>query len=96
MKSWPNWVDLVIVSLVLITCYRGYWRGLVAEVFNLAGALLVTSVTLNYGRVIARWVPLSSWIGERAAALVLFWGLFLLLWCAVRLIRKRLRERSDG
>ena len=34
-------------------------------------------------------VPLSSWIPERTAKLVLFWGFFLLLWFVVRLIRKR-------
>ena len=90
MKVWPNWVDLVIVTLVFITCYRGYWRGLLAEVFNAAGALAVTSVTLNYSKVVTRIVPLSSWIPEPAATLVLFWGLFLLLWLVVRLIRKRL------
>ena len=90
MKVWPNWVDLVIVSLVFITCYRGYWRGLLAELFNLAGALTITSVTLNYHRVVAQRVPLSSWISKMAANVVLFWALFLLLWWIVRLIRQRL------
>ena len=90
MKIWPNWVDLVIVTLVLITCYRGYWQGLAAEIFNLAGAFTITSVTLNYARVAARWVPLSSWVSAPVANAVLFWGLFLLLWFAVFLIRKRL------
>ena len=90
MKVWPNWVDLVIVSSVLITCYRGYWRGLLAEIFNLAGALTITSMTLNYHRVVAHRVPLSSWIAEPMANLTLFWALFLLLWYIVRLVRKRL------
>ena len=90
MKVWPNWVDLFIVTSLLITCYRGYERGLLAELFNVAGALTITSVTLNYGRVIAGRVPLSSWIPEQTANLVLFWGFFLLLWFVVRLIRKRL------
>ena len=89
MKSWPNWVDLIVVTSVLITCYRGYGRGLLTELFNLAGALAITSVTLNYAKVVAAMLPFS-WIPEQAMNLLVFWGLFLLLWLAVRLIRKRL------
>ena len=90
MKAWPNWVDLVIVSSLFIACYRGYWRGLLAELLNLAGAVTITSVTLNYGRVVAQWVPRPSWVADTVANVVFFWTLFLLLWVVVRLIQKRL------
>lgn len=46
--SWPNWVDLVILTIVLTASYRGVGRGVLAELFNLVGVVSATALSCNY------------------------------------------------
>ena len=56
MKTWPNWVDLIVVIVLLTTCYRGYIYGLLAELLHLIGAVSATAVSINYAPTIAAWI----------------------------------------
>ena len=89
---WPNWVDLIIVTAFWTACYNGFGRGFIAELCNLITAVAVTILTLNFSGLVTAalspWVPLSPPV----TALAVFWGLFLTLWYAGRIIRKRISE----
>jgi membrane protein required for colicin V production len=43
-----NWVDIVAVSLILITTYRGAKKGFIIEIFKLSGLVLSIYVSLHY------------------------------------------------
>jgi uncharacterized membrane protein required for colicin V production len=89
---WPNWIDLIVVTTFWIGCYNGFGRGFIAELFNLIAAVAVTIFTVNFSGMVTAalspWIPLSPPV----TALVVFWGLFLTLWYAGRIIRKRIAE----
>ena len=84
-NTWPNWVDLIVVILVLLMGYNGFGRGFLAELLNLAGAVSVTALTMNYSTLMTGW--LFQWLpGHPMAAGVLgFWTFFLIVWYLVRL-----------
>ena len=58
----PNWVDLIIVTLILRTCYSGLSRGFLAELFHLLGIVGATVLACKFHGLLTRglapWVPL--------------------------------------
>ena len=86
---WPNWIDLIIVTIIWGMSYNGFGRGFLAELLNLIGAVAITALTVNYAElvtgVLRPWIPLPPPV----MAVGGFWGLFLILWAAVRAVRKR-------
>ncbi len=92
MNPWPNWVDLIIVTIVLRTCYNGFYRGFFVGFLNLVGVVSATVVSLNYSRVVIQW--LQPWIQLDAVvmACVVFWGIFFSLVIAVNVLIRRLTE----
>lgn len=77
MTTWPNWVDLVVVSLVLIKCYKGFQRGIVTELLRLIGLVGATGFAVNYASVVGAWI--GAWVrfGPLSTECVTFWLLFL-------------------
>ena len=92
MNTWPNWVDLVIVTILLRTCYSGFGRGLLTEVINLAGVVSITAVAVNFWHPFAEW--LRPWLAfdPDYAPGVAFWLLFLSGVFALRMLLARLGE----
>ena len=89
METLPNWIDLIIVTVVLRTCYNGFGRGLLAELLSLIGAVAITSLTLNYAEVASGWV--KSWVqaGPSLMHVGVFWAFFLIVSLAVRIVLRR-------
>ena len=92
LATWPNWVDLIVIIIVLSTCYNGFGRGLLTEVFSLMGAVTVTALSMNYVTVVAAWLKRWAWLAPSALTVIVFWGLFLILAAAMRVIVRRLSE----
>lgn len=76
--TWPNWVDLIVLLVVLRTCYSGYDRGFLTELLHVVGVVCVTVLDINYGPAAAQWV--QRWIPVRPSvvAVTVFWLLFLI------------------
>ena len=89
---WPNWVDLLIITLFLRTCYSGFGRGFLAEVLNLLGAVTVTVVAVNTWSPLARW--LKPWLQMKPTlgTFIVFGLLFLGTLVLVRMGINRLTE----
>ena len=92
MTTWPNWVDLIIVTLVLRACYNGFGRGILAELLSLIGAVSVTALTVNYTETVKGKLGSWLWFNPSVNAFLVFWGLFLILLFAVRLLLRRVTE----
>ena len=92
MTTWPNWVDIIIVTVTLRMCYSGYVRGIITELLLLFGAVVVTVLSISYWGAVAAAV--QPWVGfsPRAVSIVIFWVLFLSLWFAIRVVRRSLTE----
>ena len=92
MTTWPNWVDLIIITILLRTCYTGFGRGLWTEVLNLCGAISVTALTVNYARMVTdafrSWLPFNPTVVDFLG----FWAFFALLLVAAHVLLKRLGE----
>ena len=89
MTKWPNWVDLIVITVIFRTCYVGFGRGLLAELLNLAGAVSVTVVSVNYAGLVTSVVrPWVSWADPTIAAFVIFVALFFGLLVAVHRLVK--------
>lgn len=43
-----NWIDIVVVALILIMSYRGFKKGFIVEMFKLSGIVLSIYVSLHY------------------------------------------------
>lgn len=88
--KWPNWVDLLVVSLFIRMCYSGYAHGFIGELLHLIGLISVTAFTLNFSAPVAQW--LETWLraSQTLAAAVGFWGLFISLLVVKRVLLKLL------
>ena len=87
MTQWPNWVDLVIVTIFLRACYSGFGRGLWSELLTLAGAVTATVLTVNFHETITGWLrPLLAWFGPKIGVYLAYYLLFLILIVLVHLV----------
>lgn len=84
MTQWPNWVDLVIVSITLKTCYGGYVRGVVTELLYAVGTVALTVLSVAYWEKLAGW--LQPWVAfpYHLVGVLAFVVLFLTLWVMIR------------
>ena len=85
MAAWPNWVDLILLILMLRACYIGLVRGYVLEGVLLLGLIVTTAVACNgYAYVSAfaqPWWPFDAlWLD--ATGFAIFWiaGIALSYW----------------
>ena len=79
MTTWPNWVDLIVITLLVRGCYIGFARGLLTELLYLSGAVCVTVLTVNYAQMVTDWLkPWLSWVNPTLATSIVFWLLFLI------------------
>jgi len=92
VETWPNWVDLIIVTILLRACYSGFGRGLLAEVLNLVGAVGVTALTINYWAWLAHKLRPWLWMDTTLANFIVFAVCFLTLMFLVHFIVRRLTE----
>ena len=92
VTTWPNWVDLVIVIILLRTSYNGFGRGLLSEILSLAGAVCATIFTINGANQVTRWVSPWVWFNQTVAGFIIFIALFLILIFAVHVVIRRLTE----
>ena len=92
METLPNWIDLIVITLVLRTCYNGFGRGLLTELLSLIGAVSSTSLTLNYAGVVSKWV--TAWVptGGSFMRVGVFWGFLLTVTLVVRIVLRRAAE----
>ncbi len=90
MTKWPNWVDLLIVILLLRACYNGFGRGLLAELLSLIGAVSVTAFTINYASVLTKWIRMPLLGDPILTEFLVFWGFFLILLLIVRFLMIRI------
>ncbi len=89
--TWPNWVDLIIVILVIRTCYSGFARGLLTECLHLAGTIALIALTMNYtGQVTAIAQPFLAWVGPTRVPFVVFIVMLCGLMFGLRLLLKML------
>lgn len=86
MTTWPNWVDLVIVTILLVRCYNGFHAGALGECLKLIGTVCATVLTMNYAGVVADW--LQGWFrfNPTLTDLLGFWLLLLALLFARNLL----------
>ncbi len=60
--SWPNWVDVVVVTIFLRACYVGFSRGVESEVFGVVGAVTAAALACNFHGTVARlMLPWWKW-----------------------------------
>ncbi len=92
MTLLPNWIDLIVVTIFLRTCYSGFGRGFLVELLNLIGAISATALTLNYASVVTKWLRPWFWFNDIVATFLVFGGLFLILIFVVHLIIRRVTD----
>jgi len=90
--KWPNWVDLVVVIVLLRTCYSGFGRGFLTELLNLAGVISVTAITVNYWHTLTKRLQPWLWIDPAYAPLVVFWLIFLTMALGLRWVLARVGD----
>ena len=89
-SAWPNWIDLIIITVILKACYSGFARGLLAELLNLLGAVTVTALAINYAGVVTSWLQSRVAFPAYLTAVVGFWVVFLGLWVAMHVLIRQI------
>ncbi len=90
VTTWPNWVDLIIVSIFLRACYNGFSRGLVSEILGLVGAVGVTCLSVNYWYTVKGWLEPWLWVRPHLAGAMVFALVFLAALLLLRLALERI------
>ena len=88
MTTWPNWLDLCVLTTVLRASYKGFHRGCLTELFTLVAAMCITALTINYAGAVSGWLQRAGWVWQTAhlPSWVFFWGFFLTVWLGVHLL----------
>lgn len=92
MTKLPNWVDLLVIICLLVTCYNGFGRGLIGELLNLVGAVCATVLALNFYVVIASWLAPWMRLDPILATWLIFWGFFVMLLVIAHQLCRRLTQ----
>ena len=89
---WPNWIDLIVVTIIWATSYSGFGRGFLAEFLNLISAVAITALTINLAGPAAGFLRPGLPLSPPLVIVLAFWGLFLMLWFVARAIRRRVAD----
>lgn len=90
--TWPNFIDLIIVSIFLIDCYKAFGRGLLTELLSLVGAVTVTSFAMNWWRPTAQRLAPYLWTDAQMATFLVFLGMVLFGLLVVHFIVQKLSD----
>ena len=83
-----NWVDIVIICLVLTTVYKGSRKGFIIEVFKLLGLLAAIYASLHYFSLASdRLLGLWPGLGVIFTDFICFLSLSLAGYLAITAIR---------
>ena len=66
--------DFAVLIVIGLSALRGMWRGLLSELFALAGYVVAFIVARHYVGVVAGWIP-PDWPGGELTQLLLAFGL---------------------
>jgi membrane protein required for colicin V production len=85
-----NWLDIVIIVILVVPMYLGFRRGLIGTVLPLVGIVLgIVVAGRGYGSI-ANW--LSNWLESPAQAkIVAFILIFILFMIAITVVTKLIR-----
>ena len=97
VTTWPNWVDLVLLTLLLRTCYIGFRRGFLVELVSVIAVVSATALACNFYDVIAKFLSPWWWFSPAALnftsfVLLLLVGAVFLASLIVRLFARFLQE----
>jgi membrane protein required for colicin V production len=86
-------LDWVIVAILAVSCLLGIWRGLIREVFSVAGWVAAVLLSLHYADALGAllpgdiaWPALRTWIGVAIIVVVCLFSAALLGFLVHRLI----------
>ncbi len=89
MDKWPNWVDLIVLSLLARGCIVGFGRGVMAELLFFLGAVCVTLLACNGSIALFHWVAPWWHNDPELLQVVAFWLVFLVgLLVVYRILRQ--------
>jgi membrane protein required for colicin V production len=66
--------DFAVLIVIGLSALRGLWRGLLSELFALAGYVVAFLVARHYVGLVAGWIP-PNWPGGELTQLLLAFGL---------------------
>ena len=89
MLTWPNWVDLVVVSLVIRTSSSGFGRGIITEILDLLSSVSLTVLTVSYWAAVVGLLQPVVGLPSHLLEPIVFWALFLISFVAVRMLLRR-------
>ena len=96
MTYLPNWVDFIVLILLLRATYVGFDGGVLAAVLNLLAAVSATSLAVNYAMplwtLLDPWVPLYEAVGQWAS----FWLLFLCTVLTMQWLARKVTGATKG
>lgn len=88
--TWPNWVDVIIVTIVIRTSYVGFSRGILSELLDIAVLISITVLTINFGEAISRGIREQAAVDPVLVTYIIFWAFFLSLIVMARAVFRRL------
>ena len=55
-----NWVDGVLLAVLVLSVLLGIWRGLVYEVLSVAGWVVAFLMAQAYASTVGEWLPMAQ------------------------------------
>jgi uncharacterized protein YkwD len=82
----PNWIDLLLLALIVLGAFGGWRRGFILEFVDLAAWMLAVWLALRYYHAAAQWLaPQARWAAAWNRPIA-FLGLFLLAHLLLRVV----------
>lgn len=91
LDQWVNslsWLDITVLSLILLFAIWGYCAGSMLQIMKLAGVFSALWLCSHYNHVVAEWIGDAARgpVGRIASCLVVFIGAFVVWYMAVGLL----------
>ena len=86
-----NWVDIIVITLLIRSSYIGWRRGLIGEIFAFLGIIAALFISIYYYNKLAQFLSAHSFLTLAVAGVISFLGLVILTLIAFKLLNKALQ-----
>lgn len=83
-----NWIDLLMVAVLIRAIYIGIKRGFVDEFFHLVGVVVTIFVVFHYYPLVSSFLERRTFLSVKSSN----WIAYLFLWGVVALLAKLIRD----
>lgn len=91
-----NWLDIVIIIILIIAAVSGYRKGMISQAFGIAGLLLGIYLGYRFSSLLSGWFGLSGGYANLLSFIVILVSVIVIAWLFGLFAKKVFRMTGFG